>query len=88
MDNVQFEEEDVNNQLFKRSTVYKGLIGLVIKTGLAKNDAQANIALIIVSILCIVGIVFVIISNKPSINNEAQQSVKTPEQIKAMMNLK
>lgn len=88
MDNVQFDEEDVNKQLYKGNQVSKGLIGLAMKTGLAKNEAQANIVLIIVTVLCLIGIVFVIMMSRPSINNEEAKTLKTPEQIKVMMNLK
>ncbi|MFZ2049208.1 MAG: hypothetical protein WAV25_02860 [Minisyncoccia bacterium] len=88
MDNVQFDEEDVNKQLFKRNQASRGLIGLTMKTGLAKNEAQANIVLVVVSVLCLIGIVFVIMMNRSSISKEAAKALKTPEQIKVMMNLK
>jgi len=87
MDNVQFEEEDVNNQMFKRSPVYKGLIGLVVKIGLAKNEVQANMILVFVSLLCLAGIVFVLVGHIPTKKDASTsgQKARTAQEVIEMM---
>ena len=89
MDNVQFDEEKVNNQFFRKNKTNNGLIGLVIKAGLAKNEVQANIVLIIVALLCIAGTVFVIIqnvsSNKTTTPTTTGQKVYTTQQLIDLM---
>ena len=88
MDNVQFDEEKVNNQFFRKGQTYRGLIGLVIKAKLAKNEVQANLVLIIISIICLAGTVFVIVQNistKKAVTPIAGQKVYTSQQLIDLM---
>lgn len=88
MDNVQFDEEKVNNQFFRKSQTYRGLIGLVIKAKLAKNEVQANIVLIIISLLCLAGTAFVIVQNismKKASAPTAGQKTYTAKQLIELM---
>ena len=84
MDNVQFEEEKVNSQFFRKSQVYRGLTGLIIKTGLAKNDVQASIILLGVMVLSIVATVFIFIVNKPVVPKNPIKPL-TIEQVREFM---
>lgn len=63
MTEVSFEEEQglptVAVPQFSRA---KGLVGLIIKTGLAKTEAQANMVLIIIAVTAFVATVFVLMS--------------------------
>ena len=66
MGKVEFlEENEFKSDLENRSRKYKGLIGLVIKLGLAKDESGANKVLIIVAILAFVLTVFVLINSNP-----------------------
>ncbi|KND49070.1 MAG: hypothetical protein AB200_01405 [Parcubacteria bacterium C7867-005] len=62
MSNVQFEE-DIVNQYSRSQRIYRGLTGLVIRTGLVKNQVQANIVFIGSTILFVVGTIFSISFN-------------------------
>jgi hypothetical protein len=87
MDNVQFDEEKVNNQFFRKSQTYRGLIGLVIKAKLAQNEVQANLVLMVVTVLCIAGVIFVLIGGTLSGGKSAtKQVIKTQAEILGQMN--
>ncbi len=59
-DEVKFEEEEIlvdrASQISRRSTI----TNLILKTGLAKNDSQANYVLIGVMAVCLLLTIFVI----------------------------
>jgi len=55
MADVQFTDENVSsNFIAKRPTPQPFMVRAVIKSGLAKNVAGANVVLIIISIICII----------------------------------
>lgn len=87
MDNVQFEEEKVNSQFFRKSQVYRGLASLIIKMGLAKNEVQANLVMVIIMVICAVGIIFVFIGRGSSAAPKSAVSL-TDQQILEMMSRK
>lgn len=84
MDNVQFEEEKVNSQFFRKSQVYRGLTGFIIKTGLAKNDVQASLILLGIMVFSVVATVFVFIGNKPVVPKNPTNPL-TAEQVREFM---
>ncbi len=53
MANVTFDEETSTQPRVQRSSEPRGLYKLVVKLGLAKDEQQANIALIVIALLAI-----------------------------------
>lgn len=61
-DDVQFEEEDtmLTQGAYSAMNEPKGLPKLIMKTGLAKSEAQANYVLIGIMVLCLLATMYVI----------------------------
>lgn len=81
MTNVQFENEDFIQFRNPFDRPRKGLVGLLIKLGIAKDEKEANVVLIGVIIACLVIILFWIFvvnkngSSKPPISKEKIRAV-------------
>lgn len=60
MEEVKFDEQNQYTPTFRRSPVQKGLVGYLIRKGLAKNVTQANLILIAIMVICL-GITFFMI---------------------------
>lgn len=61
MSNVQFEDPYAGMQRFDpESQTHKGLIGMLIKNGFAKDVATANIVLVSVIVVCVIVSIFFI----------------------------
>jgi hypothetical protein len=61
MSQVEFEEENALDSMRSFESTEQnegGLIGMVMKTGIAKTTAQANAVLIVIMIICICLMIF------------------------------
>ncbi len=79
MTDVSFEEEQrlPTTQVAPTNQPSKGLIGLVIKSGIAKTEAQANMVLIGVAVFALIATAFVLLSGSST-------SQPTPEELEAL----
>lgn len=75
MSEVTFEEDDslpTSRTIFSRET--RGLMGLVIKTGFAKNEKEANVILIIIAVSALIATLFVLMSGPRSSGPTAEDA--------------
>lgn len=79
MTDVSFEEEQglPTAQAVSSSQPSKGLIGLVIKSGIAKTEAQANMVLIGIAVFALIATAFVLLSGSST-------PQPTPEELEAL----
>lgn len=79
MTNVQFENENFTQLRNPFDRPRKGLIGLAIKLGLAKDEKQANIVLIGTILVCAGFILFWIffVNNGPTKPPISREKIKT-----------
>lgn len=84
MSSVQFEEDNVVAILLRHpDNAYKGLTGLVMKTGFIKNEKQASFLLVGIIFLCIGIIAFIIFSSSTTDKSKRV----SPTKIERIMNL-
>jgi hypothetical protein len=80
MNEVTFQEEQglPTSQAVSATAPRKGLLGLVLKTGIVKTEAEANIVLIGIAVFSIIATVFVLLSGTSGTPQP------TPEEIEAL----
>ena len=65
MENIQFEEDqDINYNGYRQES--RGLVGLIIKLKLAKDEQSANKVLMIIGIVAVILMIIVIYSSSTS----------------------
>lgn len=82
MSEVTFEEEQgypTSRLISERAS--RGLMGLVIKTGIAKTEKEANIVLIVIAVGALIATVFVLMSGPRS-------SGPTPEDLQIINDMR
>lgn len=83
MDELQFDEDQVYVRV-SPPPAPTGIIELVQRVGLAKNEQQANLVLIIIAIACVAGAIMLLFSGNNSAPRDLQfiegQSVLQPPQ--------